>query len=357
MLVFTAWCHTLNTYMVLLLMVRVFRGLEFQPRLAVVVNTLKATSIDLFHLAIIIVPTFLAFAIAGQNIFGRRVAEFATIERAVGTCFKIAIESEFPWQELSTEDFWTAATWVGCYVLLFVLIMLNMVLAIIMDVYTAIRNQDSGQETVGESLWWMATRARHHRTWISSDVLLDTLRTLPPLVTDGQFQKAVPSMPQQQYAWLMHRAKLSAKTALTSSKADKLTRRMLIATHLSLNSSSKALNRLLVKSTARPEGADRREVRSDELCQEDVMQSMAVQNHWMLHARDQLAALRAESHGRQRVAEGVVTRESTGSVRPISMERRLKRMALRAWCMAGDAERTPDDHVCSEQDISVAVAS
>jgi len=136
---FVDWHHTLTTYISLLLMLRVFLALEAQPQLAVVLRTLRATSEDLGHFLIIIVPTFIAYAISGWCLFGRRVPEFSSILRAIGTCFKIAIESEYQWVELSAEDFLTSAIWIWSFILLIVLVMLNMVLAIIMDVYTEVR--------------------------------------------------------------------------------------------------------------------------------------------------------------------------------------------------------------------------
>merc|ERR1712241_124291 len=135
----------------LLLMIRCFLVLEYQPRLAVVIATLKATSIDLAHFLIVFVPTFFAYAVAGMCIFGRRVDEFSSIERSVGTCFKIAMESEYNWDKLSEEDFVTSASWIWTFLLLIVLLMLNMVLAIIMDVYTEVRNAAGNSETVLEN--------------------------------------------------------------------------------------------------------------------------------------------------------------------------------------------------------------
>merc|ERR1719217_972970 len=75
----------------LMFMIRCFIALQWQPRLAVVTHTLMETSIDLFHFLIVFVPTFAAFAVAGHEMFGRRLAEFSTVEGAVNRCFKIAM--------------------------------------------------------------------------------------------------------------------------------------------------------------------------------------------------------------------------------------------------------------------------
>merc|ERR1719409_1222772 len=101
---YLSWNNSLIAYSHLILIVRSFVTLQYQPRLAMVTSTLEATTMDLLHFLLVFFPTFVAFAACGHTIFGRRLEEFATIEAAVGTCFKIAMESEFQWQRLSASE-------------------------------------------------------------------------------------------------------------------------------------------------------------------------------------------------------------------------------------------------------------
>ena len=85
-------------------MMQCFMALQWQPRLAVVTHTLIDTSVDLFHFLIVFIPTFIAFAIAGHAMFGRRIDTFSTIEGSICVCFKLAMESEFDWWTLSEDS-------------------------------------------------------------------------------------------------------------------------------------------------------------------------------------------------------------------------------------------------------------
>jgi len=71
-------------------------------------------------------PSFLAYAISGNLIFGRRMEVFATVQAAFATCFRIVMECEYDWDTLSADYFWTTALWIWTFIVLNVLILLNM---------------------------------------------------------------------------------------------------------------------------------------------------------------------------------------------------------------------------------------
>jgi len=289
---YSMWYRLLITYMNLLLMLRCFLVLEFQPRLAVVVATLKATSIDLAHFLIVFVPTFLAYAIAGMCIFGRRVEEFSSVERSIGTCFKIAIESEYAWDKLSEEDFFTSASWVWTFLLLIVLLMLNMVLAIIMDVYTEVRSAAGNSETVLENVKFLLKRVRLHRQWISDDKLLEALAEMPRALTGKEFKEALPTMCEVQYNRLMTTAVAKAQVAAkTTGLHGQFLTHMTSAMKLGLSRAQHLLRK--IKEDQREMKAP--DTRPDPVCIEDIMQSMAVQNHWMSSVNKQLHELRLQT--------------------------------------------------------------
>jgi len=287
---FAVWYRLLITYMNLFLMLRCFLILEFQPRLAVVVATLKATSIDLLHFLVVFVPTFTAYAIAGMCIFGRRVEEFSSITRSIGTCFKIAMESEYQWEKLSEEDFITSASWVWTFVLLIVLLMLNMVLAIIMDVYTEVRNAAGNSETVFGNIRFLMKRLWLWREWISDDKLLEVLAELPRALTGAEFKKAFPGMTDVQYKRLMNTAVSKAQVSMRTGLHNTFLANMTAAIKVGLDQSSVILQKLRKdQEEFKVKGSDR----PDSVCIEDIMQSVAVQNHWMTSVQTQLDGLRA----------------------------------------------------------------
>mmetsp|Transcript_58565 Transcript_58565/g.110195 ORF Transcript_58565/g.110195 Transcript_58565/m.110195 type:complete len:783 (+) Transcript_58565:142-2490(+) len=286
---FAMWYRLLITYMNILLMIRCFLVLEFQPRLAVVIATLKATSIDLAHFLIVFIPTFLAYAIAGMCIFGRRVDAFSSLDRAIGTCFKIAMESEYDWETLSAEDFMTTASWVWTFLLLIVLLLLNMVLAIIMDVYTEVRNAAGNSETVWENIKFIVKRIWLWRDWVSDDQLLAQLEKMPRALTDKEFRQAFPTMTPTQYRRMMNTATSKAQTSMRTGLHDSFLAHMTAAIKVGLDGASQALQKIKKEQKAIKVVGKR----SNAMCVEDIMQSIAVQNHWMTSVQTQLDNLRA----------------------------------------------------------------
>lgn len=316
---FTTWYRLFITYLNLLLMVRCFVMFEFQPRLAIVIATLKATSIDLCHFLVVFVPTFLAYAIAGMCIFGRRVEEFSSVTRSIGTCFKIAIESEYDWEKLSEEDFITSASWVWTFLLLIVLLMLNMVLAIIMDVYTEVRRAAGSSETVADNIRFLLKRIWYRKEWISDDKLLEVLAEMPRTLTGQELRQAFPKMTDMQYTRLMSAALSMTQTSMRTGQHDTCLAHMTSAIKVGLDRATRSLSRI---KSEQEDTHLKRGRRPDKVCFEDIMQSVAVQNHWMTSVQNQLDALRTQmptseldslrgSHSSLATGTGTATMNST----------------------------------------------
>eukprot|EP00928_Gymnodinium_smaydae_P027829 TRINITY_DN21398_c0_g1_i1.p2 TRINITY_DN21398_c0_g1~~TRINITY_DN21398_c0_g1_i1.p2 ORF type:complete len:385 (+),score=77.34 TRINITY_DN21398_c0_g1_i1:2076-3230(+) len=184
-------------------MVRFFIGFSAQARLAVVVKTLKATSVDLFHFLVLFVPTFIAYVISGNIIFGRRLEEFATIGASLGTCFRILIENEYEWELLAEEHFITTAIWVWSFLLIVTLLLLNMVLAIILDIYNDVRHDVDNADSILLFFQHWLLRAWSGKAWVhnteiknmmdnmsgSNIVPVDDLRALFPTMREDQLEE------------------------------------------------------------------------------------------------------------------------------------------------------------------------
>merc|ERR550514_1215019 len=118
-------------------MLRFFKAYSGQPRLAMVTSTLTRAATDLFHFMIVFMTIFLCYSYSGMFLFGRRVEKFSTATYAVQTCFNMVM-GDFDWSELSEEHNFTAMMWFWSFMVLVVLVMMNMLLAIVMDVYTEV---------------------------------------------------------------------------------------------------------------------------------------------------------------------------------------------------------------------------
>lgn len=119
----------------LLIMIRLFKAFAAQPRLSIVTKTLSSSAVDLVHFLLVFLSIFFSYAVAGIVLFGREVDGFTTPGRAVVTCFRTMM-GDFDWDELSQVGRWEAGVWFITFMIIIVLLMLNMLLAIVMDAYS-----------------------------------------------------------------------------------------------------------------------------------------------------------------------------------------------------------------------------
>merc|ERR1719330_1527803 len=126
---------------------------------------------DVFHFLFVFLPSFMAYVIAGSLLFGRTMEEFATIQGSFGTVFRIAMESEYEWAELSEQYYWTAAIWAWTFMILVVLLFLNMVVAIILDIYNETRESSFPGEAIWETAAHFLYRTKNYRSWVTDKKL------------------------------------------------------------------------------------------------------------------------------------------------------------------------------------------
>jgi hypothetical protein len=184
----------------LFLMFRFLVSFAVQPRLATVVQTLRAVLPDLFHFMIVAFPTFLAYVVSGNLIFGRRMTEFATIDASAAMCFRYVMECEYDWDDLAREYYWTSALWIWSYIFLMNLILLNMVLAIILDCYSDVRRASLSGEMAWTTVYNYWCRLRQMQFWVPDIILEETLDEDldQEMVSRDDFKMYFPDIPQKQ---------------------------------------------------------------------------------------------------------------------------------------------------------------
>jgi len=126
-------------------MLSFFKAFRANPRLDVVAKTLSGASMDLAHFLIVFATIFYVFVLVGHFLFGPSVREFSTITKAQNSCFLCMMG--FLYDDIADatrEEAGNLATiyWLLFFVVIAVLLM-NMILAIIFDVYTEVKN-DAG---------------------------------------------------------------------------------------------------------------------------------------------------------------------------------------------------------------------
>lgn len=88
---FLNWYFALNGINILLLIARVLKLMDFQPRLGVVTRSLWLAGPDLIHFAIVAGMVFIGYSMMAHLIFGNAIEKFATFGDAVNTCFEILL--------------------------------------------------------------------------------------------------------------------------------------------------------------------------------------------------------------------------------------------------------------------------
>eukprot|EP00811_Abedinium_folium_P015950 NODE_248_length_3296_cov_7.873462.p1 GENE.NODE_248_length_3296_cov_7.873462~~NODE_248_length_3296_cov_7.873462.p1 ORF type:complete len:598 (-),score=132.90 NODE_248_length_3296_cov_7.873462:201-1994(-) len=131
------------------LLSRFFKTFEAQPRLSVVTKTLMNGAVDVFHFSAVFLTVFMIFSISAMMLFGTEIQEFSEITRAMNSVFVILL-GDFDWETMSQSGRMKSGAWFWMFNWLLTMVMLNMLLAMIMDVYTEVKG---GLPHDAETIW------------------------------------------------------------------------------------------------------------------------------------------------------------------------------------------------------------
>merc|ERR1719265_891946 len=132
-------------------MLRLFKAFSSQPRLALVTQTLSLALVDIIHFGVVFITIFCTFCVMAIGLFGREMHEFSTFELAFSSCF-LVLMGDFDYGAMFSEARVMGTVWFWAFQIVLVLIMLNMLLAIIMDTYSEVKDMSSDSETLPEQL-------------------------------------------------------------------------------------------------------------------------------------------------------------------------------------------------------------
>mmetsp|Transcript_66771 Transcript_66771/g.215188 ORF Transcript_66771/g.215188 Transcript_66771/m.215188 type:complete len:853 (-) Transcript_66771:86-2644(-) len=132
----------------LILAFRFLKSFAAQPKLASIVHTFAQAAPDIAHFLLVFVTLLSSFVISAMLLFGHRLANFSTIMMASQSCLLMLFGS-MEYDELSDERPLVTMIWFFLFSISMVLIMLNMTLAIFMDVYAC----NKGYAELTETIW------------------------------------------------------------------------------------------------------------------------------------------------------------------------------------------------------------
>eukprot|EP00747_Dinoflagellata_sp_TGD_P184661 gnl/TRDRNA2_/TRDRNA2_40502_c0_seq1.p1 gnl/TRDRNA2_/TRDRNA2_40502_c0~~gnl/TRDRNA2_/TRDRNA2_40502_c0_seq1.p1 ORF type:complete len:829 (-),score=132.38 gnl/TRDRNA2_/TRDRNA2_40502_c0_seq1:39-2525(-) len=143
--------HSVGFYTALypfIIAARFFKAYSAQPRLSVVTQTLADSFVDVYHFGVVFLTIFMVFCFSAMILFGQDLVEYVNFPRAINTCWRTLL-GDFDWDALSDVGRLQAAIWFWAFTLLVLQILLNMLLAVIMDVYSAVKGSvDPDSETL-----------------------------------------------------------------------------------------------------------------------------------------------------------------------------------------------------------------
>lgn len=145
---------TFNAIAQTMMLCQVLKSLHFQPRMGLVTRTFERAFVDLAHFLLLFIFILIGYAFVGHMTFGSEIFEFATPASAVETLVQILLgdlEVKYDLDRLTNRGtviffFWT-------FIVLMFFIMINVLLAIIVDAYMDVKESAEGSGTMLEEIW------------------------------------------------------------------------------------------------------------------------------------------------------------------------------------------------------------
>jgi len=164
-----------STLNVILMVVRVLKYCDFQPRLGLITHTFNRAGSDLGHIAILVIIITVFYSVLVHLSFGRERIQYATPINSMLTMINLltygdttALEAvndykEFPFQGLSQLVAVIASWSIG---ILFIILLMNFLLAIIVDAFSDVRSgsdENSVLNDLRSLLIGLASKSRHDK--------------------------------------------------------------------------------------------------------------------------------------------------------------------------------------------------
>jgi len=129
--------RTVTFFYTFTLMLKFFKAFQANPRLNIVVMTMTSAAVDIIHFFIVFMTIFCVFSLMASLIFGPKMIEFSTQMRAFFYCWRILL-GEWDLEPMEGVDYYFANIWFNAFQIMVMMILLNIMLAIIMDTYSGV---------------------------------------------------------------------------------------------------------------------------------------------------------------------------------------------------------------------------
>jgi len=211
--------HAVAAATTAIIIMRFFKAFESNQRLDVVARTFKSVYQDIVHFLIVFLTVFVCFALIGHVLFGCDVREFRTLGASINTA-GMALMGDLGWYAAlsDTPDLlpsgmprFLVMAWFFTYMFFVAIVLLNMLLAIILDRYSmvAFENEKGDLRTLWSQTARFVRRIRDTRGFIRLQHLLARLQDIhapahqSETVTHESLVNAFQGMREEQADWLM----------------------------------------------------------------------------------------------------------------------------------------------------------
>merc|ERR1719424_1912356 len=156
------WYRVSFCFYPMAVMMRLFKSFAAQGRLAIVTRTLYDSSVDMIHFFIVFFSVYFCMAVNSVLIFGQDIEAYSNLERSVMTCFRNMF-GDWDWSEMNEATLWVSAMWLWVFVLIMMVILLNFLLAILMDSYAVVKEKSTDEETLMKQIDTMMRRRSQNK--------------------------------------------------------------------------------------------------------------------------------------------------------------------------------------------------
>merc|ERR1712232_471030 len=174
----------------LVLMSKFFHAFEGHPKLGVITETLRRGIVDITHFMIVFMLVFINFTLGAYFIYGNQLYEWSNFWLALNSSFR-TLMGDFDFAAMYAISPVPAMVWFWLYMVLFYLIMLNMLLAIVMDTYSEVKSECDHKCEEMEGLKREASEAASKDMPEDPPPELEFPFDPPPPVLPGQVQQRV----------------------------------------------------------------------------------------------------------------------------------------------------------------------
>eukprot|EP00928_Gymnodinium_smaydae_P039981 TRINITY_DN27199_c0_g1_i1.p1 TRINITY_DN27199_c0_g1~~TRINITY_DN27199_c0_g1_i1.p1 ORF type:complete len:879 (+),score=153.07 TRINITY_DN27199_c0_g1_i1:105-2741(+) len=161
----------------LIVLYRLFDSFSLQPRLGIVTKTIGAAMVDLFHFLIVFLSVLGVYCIFAVLLFGRALDGFVEFGRVIQSVF-LSVLGLFDWNSLRKVGRVEAGLWFWTFMGVGSLILLNMLLAIIMESYATVKEETGNARTPWEDFChlWRTKRMERRKERVPSKIVYNLIQ-------------------------------------------------------------------------------------------------------------------------------------------------------------------------------------